>query len=255
MTIKEIKSLQTKKGRSALARFIIEGEKFTAEIPASWQIHLFCASEAFAAGRDISAFRERAPLQVLPDHRFASLCDTVTPQGILAVCEKRQAAFSPGNLPPNPLLLVCENLSDPGNVGTLIRTAAAAGAHGVLLSQGCVEAFCPKVLRAAAGAALRLPIWEGVVLPEVLPALQARGIAVTAAHLQGAVSPYATDFCRGAAILLGNEAHGLSPEATALADVRVRLPMAGGVESLNASVAGAILLYEAVRQRGAPHGI
>ena len=174
----------------------------------------------------------------------------------MAVCEKRIFNFSDllkedllQGSSKKPFLLIGELLSDPGNIGTLIRTAAAACASGVILSEGSGDIYNPKVIRASAGAVLRIPVVEGVNLNEVIPALKGQGIKILAAHLQGAVLPYDLDLKQALAVLIGNEARGLSEKVSDLADVRVKLPMATGVESLNASVAGGILFYEVVRQR------
>jgi len=176
------------------------------------------------------------------------MSDTVSPQGIMAVCEKR--SFTLDDISgENPFLLIGERLSDPGNIGTLIRSAAAAGASGVILSVGSGDIYNPKVVRAAAGATLRIPIIEGADLLELIPSLKRQGIAILAAHLKGAVLPYEVDLRQSLGILIGNEASGLSEEISALSTACIKLPMAPDVESLNASVAGGILLYEVVRQR------
>lgn len=180
----------------------------------------------------------------MQDKRFASLSDTINPQGIFAVCEKR--TFT---LHDKSFLLLGERLADPGNIGTLIRTAAAAGACGVILSEGSGDIYNPKVIRAAAGAFLRIPVIDSADFPKLIPQLKTEGLTFLAAHLQGAVLPYSLDLRGNLGILIGNEAHGLSDEVSALADFRVKLPMQAGVESLNASVAGGLLLYEVVRQR------
>lgn len=164
----------------------------------------------------------------------------------MAVCEIR--TFTLSDL-AGSFFLLGESLSDPGNTGTLIRTAAAAGADGIILSAGSVDIYNPKVIRAAAGSILRIPIVEGADLNEVIPELKQRGVTILAAHLDGAALPYDIDLREGCGILIGNEAHGLSDGTSHLADVLIKLPMSPAVESLNASVAGGILLYEVVRQR------
>ena len=219
-----------------------------AEIPADWQIRCYICADSYLKSAQLS----RAPVIKISDSRFTSLSDTVSPQGVMAVCEKR--LFSISDLPGkggkiNPFLLIGECLSDPGNIGTLIRTAAAAGANGVILSAGSGDIYNPKTIRAAAGASLRIPVISGADLKEVIPLLKSQGIMILAAHLEGAVLPYDLDLCQSLGILIGNEAHGLSEELSTLADIRIKLPMAPGIESLNASVAGGILLYEVIRQR------
>jgi len=219
-----------------------------AEIPLDWKVHAYVCSESYAKANP----KRYDPAIIVSDSRFASLSDTVTPQGIMAVCEKRTFTLSDvlsHSSDENPFLIIGEQLADPGNIGTLIRTAAAAGASGVILSAGSGDIYNPKTIRAAAGAVLRIPVVEGVDLEETIPLLKQQGITVLAAHLKGAVLPYDLDLQQGLAVLIGNEARGLSDEVSDLADVRVKLPMAPDIESLNASVAGGILFYEVVRQR------
>ncbi|MCL2398606.1 MAG: RNA methyltransferase [Defluviitaleaceae bacterium] len=194
------------------------------------------------------SFDFRAPILTVSDSRFLSLSDTTTPQGIMAVCEKHTFTFD-HLLKENSFLLIGECLSDPGNIGTLIRTAAAAGASGVVLSAGSGDIYNPKTIRAAAGAVLHIPVVEDADLPKVISFLKHQNILIIATHLCGSVLPYELDLCQSCAILIGNEAHGLSDSISNLADICVKLPMHSNIESLNASVAGGILLYEVVRQR------
>ena len=214
-----------------------------AEIPQNWHIRAYVCAESYK-----QTPLPRAEIIQVSDSRFASLSDTITPQGIMAVCEKQNFKLS-SMLTKNPFILVGERLSDPGNIGTLIRTAAAAGADGIILSASSGDIYNPKTVRAAAGASLRIPIIENADLTEVIPQLKQHGVQVLAAHLQGAVMPYDVDLKRGCALVIGNEAQGLSEQVSNLADIRVKLPMARDVESLNASVAGAVLIYEVLRQR------
>ena len=234
-----MKSLKTKKGRDEHSLFIIEGAKLVAEIPDNWRIRAYICAESYP---------HKDNAIVVSDSRFASLSDTVTPQGIMAVCEKQSFKLD-DIISNNPFILIGETLSDPGNIGTLIRTAAAAGADGVILSESSGDIYNPKTIRAAAGACLRIPVIEQANLSVIIPKLKARGVKILATHLKGEISPYEADLQQGCAILVGNEAHGLSDEISALADMRVKLPMARDVESLNASVAGGILIYEVLRQR------
>jgi len=246
ISFKKIKALKNKKARDEQGLFIVEGEKMVSEIPLDWKIRTYICSEGHSFGQ--KTLHERAECIVVTESLFASLSDTVTPQGILAICEKRQFSLA-DILSETPFLLIGEHLADPGNIGTLIRTAAAAGADGVILSKNSGDLYNPKTLRAAAGAALRIPVVEGADLTETLSTLKQRQVMVLAAHLQGEVLPYSLQLQKGCAILVGNEANGLSDNITTQADILVKLPMKEGLESLNASVAGGILLYEVVRQR------
>ena len=255
INLKIIKSLKTKKGRDEHGLFIIEGEKTATEIPPDWHIRTYICTNNFAG--TAQTYLNQAPVVTVSESRFASLSDTVTPQGIMAVCEKR--AFTLDQLLnrrteyETPFFLIGENLSDPGNIGTLIRTAAAAGANGCILSEGSGDIYNPKVIRAAAGAILRIPIVEKADLAKVIPMLKSRGIIILAAHLQGTTLPYDVDLRQGCGFVIGNEARGLTEEVSQLADIRIKLFMSPDIESLNASVAGGILLYEVVRQRIKPY--
>ena len=246
--MRELKHLKTKKGRNETGFFLVEGEKFVAEIPADYELQRYVMAKRYAEGQDLSAYKKRAPVEIVRDSLFDSLADTVSPQGIIAVCKQKHWQLS-HLLAPGGFILIGERLNDPGNIGALIRTAAAAGAAGIILSTDSGDIYNPKVLRAAAGAALRIPIVTGAALCDTISQIKQAGYAVYAAHPRGDTLPYSLDLRGNFCWLVGSESHGISDEAAALADAWVRLPMAGDVESLNASVAGSLLLYEAVRQR------
>jgi len=244
--MREFKQLKTKKGRDESGLFIIEGEKFIAEIPNTWNITQYIIAERFAALNDISGYKNRAECIVVRNSIFDKLADTVSPQGIIAVCEQKTYAV---DVFAKSFFLLGENLNDPGNVGTLIRTAAAAGVGGIVLTKGSCDVYNPKVLRASAGAVFRLPIVQDMELDEALAFFKGRNIPVFAAHPRGEVTPYDLDMTGEFCLLVGNETHGISEAAATAADRLVTLPMVNSTESLNASVAGSVLLYEAVRQK------
>lgn len=249
---KDLKQLKTKKGRDESGLFIIEGEKFVQEIPGSWHVIQYVIANHYAAAHDISPYENRANCTIVKDSIFDSLADTVSPQGILAVCEQNNCEFSELlNMYQHAprFILLGENLNDPGNIGALIRTAAAAGADGVILTAGSGDIYNPKVLRAAAGAVLRLPIVANADLAQTISLLSDIHIPTYAAHPRGEKTPYELDLRSNFCLLVGNESHGISETAAHLAQALVTLPMANNTESLNASIAGSILMYEAVRQR------
>jgi TrmH family RNA methyltransferase len=234
-----VRKLGQKKYRDEIGVFLVEGEKLAAEIPAAYNIAAYIMPEGHTGAE--AQFSVRAGCVRVSDRVFSSIADTVTPQWVIAVVERRK--WTAADVKPG-FVLGLENISDPGNVGALIRTAAAAGATGVLLSPGCADPFSPKAIRAAAGAALHLP----VVVNCDLPALAGAFGPCYAADTHGGDPPYGLDMRGPLCLLIGSEAHGLSPEALAAATCRVCLPMPGGIESLNAAVAGSILIYEHVRQ-------
>lgn len=140
-------------------------------------------------------------------------------------------------------------MGDPGNVGTLVRSAAAAGAGGVVLTRGCADVWSPKALRAGMGAQLRLPVAAGLDAPAVVALARERGLALRVADGRGAVPYDGVDWAVPALLVVGGEAAGPSAALLSAADEVVAIPLWGGVESLNAAVAGSVVLYEARRQR------
>ncbi|MDR1706185.1 MAG: RNA methyltransferase [Clostridiales bacterium] len=248
---KYIKSLTTKKGRDKADAFIIEGERFAAEALTARAARLLAFSESYASRGGGAADASGVKTIILPDHLFERVSGTETPQGVLAVCEKRRRTLDAVliNKKRNVLIILAEDISDPGNLGTIIRTADAAGADAVILTESCAELYNPKVLRAAAGAAFRMPVIEDCALADAAARLKAAGIKLYAAHVRGGIVPYGLNLTESCAFIVGSEARGISDEAAGLSDALVKLPMADGAESLNAAMAAGILMYEAVRQR------
>ncbi len=245
---KYLKSLSRKSVRDKEGVFLAEGERFLSELPPDWETECLVFSAAYAE-KGLERWAGRAPKTVvLGKGLFESLSDTQTPQGVLAVCRQRTYRLEDVLSVPDGLFLLAENLQDPGNLGTIIRTADAAGASAVLLSRGSVDLYNPKVLRSTMGSCFHIPVLQNLELYDMIEACRSRSIPVYAADLAGE-SPYATNLRHSAAILIGNEAAGLSEQARAWADGRLTLPMPGRAESLNAAVAASVLLYEALRQR------
>ena len=174
---------------------------------------------------------------------------TVTPQPVIAIA--RKPVPDPHALEADGLVLVGVELADPGNVGTLLRSAEASGAAAIVLSRGSVDAYNPKVVRASAGAIFGVPVMEEWSAVEALDTVGETGRQRLAA-VSGSGTPYdAVDFCRPTAVVLGNEAHGLSDDLAGRLDGRVTIPMAPDVESLNVAMAGTVLCFESARQRRA----
>jgi RNA methyltransferase, TrmH family len=204
------------------------------------------------------------PILRTTDRLFEGLADTEHPQGVAALVHPRETAFDDLVRTPaaacSPLLVVLAGVQDPGNVGTILRTAAAFGATGAATSasgiSGTASPFSPKALRASAGAALHLPILAGMSLSILLAQLKVAGVRTLASSVhdsrdtaQPLLAPWELDWCQPVALLVGNEGAGLPEEVERGADARIRIPMATGVESLNAAAAAAVLFYEAARQR------
>jgi TrmH family RNA methyltransferase len=184
-----------------------------------------------------------APVVQLSDALFRSLSTVDSPTGVLASVLTPAGREVPDNA---PLVLLLEDLQDPGNVGTLLRSAAAAGARHVLLSPKCAFAWSPKVLRAAMGAHFALNIVEGADLAQFARRYRGNSIALAG---DGDRSLYDLDLVKPCAFVVGNEGAGISAELESAVKTRARIPMPGKAESLNAATAGSIALFEAVRQR------
>lgn len=185
----------------------------------------------------------------LPADIFASAVSTESPQGIAALVEPPDFDVDDALASANPLLAVAVNLQDPGNFGTLVRSAEAFGAAGVLAVRPSASIWNPKSLRASSGSAFRLPvIYDN--LPLFMNELQSRGIQRLAATVDGGTPAQQLDLTKPVALLIGNEGSGLPPEIVKACDARITIPCPGPVESLNAAIAASILLYEAARQRG-----
>lgn len=248
---KRLRGLKNKKMRDAEGSYIIEGPKLLDE---AFFSGVRIKSVFFSPyGRDrFSPLIERAEaagidIMEFSDDVFSSLCDTVTAQGIAceaAIPEKKRLTDIDFDY-----ALLLDGVSDPGNMGTILRTAAASGVRAVFCSAGCADVYSPKVIRSAAGAAFRLDIYEGTALTEVLSSLHAAGFTSLAAVL-GGEDYFSCGFAPDkVALIIGNEAHGISPDTAAAASHRVELPMRGDMESLNAAMAAGILLYDIFRKR------
>lgn len=238
--------LEKRKQRESEGAFVIEGVRLAEEaLAAGWTPELVLyASRLSQRGSAVTEGFSQAGAEVLEvaDHLIDSLSGTETSQGLLAVVPQRSMPLPE----QRNFLVIADTLRDPGNLGTMLRTAAAAGAQGVLLSPATTDAFSPKVLRAGMGAHFRLPIlaasWEEI-------ATLCAGLRVLIAEAEEGISLWQTDLRTPLALLISSEAEGASPQALALPHQTIRIPMPGRSESLNAAIAAGILLFEVVRQR------
>ena len=231
--------------------FVTEGARMFAETPADRICGLYVSEHFLAEERNRALLEARGlPCEIVSDSVFRTCTDTVTPQGILALVRKREYTLDEllSDQRP-PFLMVLENLQDPGNLGTIVRTGEAAGVTGILMSRETVDIYNPKVIRSTMGSVFRVPFLYADDLFGALRELQKKGVRFYAAHLEGASVYDEEDYQAPCGFLIGNEGSGLSREITAFADARIRIPMEGEVESLNAAVAASVLLFETARQR------
>lgn len=247
-----IRLIQKAKARKEKGLFVIEGPKMFLEAPAG-HIEKVYASESFLGQMNDPCREKLAALaqlsETVSDDVFRKMSDTQTPQGILCVVRQYRYGLERLTDTKKPLLLILEDIQDPGNLGTMFRAGEGAGVTGIIMSANTVDLYNPKTIRSTMGSVYRVPFLITQDMGGTIKALQAENIAVYAAHLQGAVNYNDCNFTGGCAFLIGNEANGLREETAKKADAAVRIPMAGKVESLNAAVAASVLLFEAARQR------
>ena len=186
---------------------------------------------------------------MVPSQIMRAIRDVETPQGIAAIAPHPRFAIEDALAGPLPLAVALDSLQDPGNVGTIVRAAEAAGASGVLATAATAEPYGPKALRAAMGSAFRFPIARRVRFTELASAAHERKMRIFGTAADGDTHYTDVDWRSPALLLVGNEGGGLSKEALAIADATVAIPVAPPVESLNAAIAAAVILFEAARQR------
>ncbi len=252
--IKEARSLKNKKDRDDKGLYFIEGTRFVSEaFKENAGIRYIIFSETFLSGGDspelTGAVEQRGITSYeVPDNLFDSISDTQNPQGVLAVLELKRKLLRDTSIVEGTLVLL-DNIRDPGNMGTIIRTADAAGCAGVVASDGCADIYNPKVLRSTMGSIFHIPVCCGGGIAEMMQSVKQKGFQLCASHLEGSVSIYEADLSGNIALIIGSEAGGISAETVKNADLLVKIPMAGRAESLNASVAAGVMMFEAMRQR------
>ena len=236
--------------------FIVEGIRMNAEIPQEKILETY-VSESFLHKMQQSEKQYLNTLangyETVTDEVFRKMSDTQSPQGILSVVRQTHSDLVHILDQDNPMLLLLEDVQDPGNLGTMFRSAEGAGVNGILMSRGTADVYNPKVVRSTMGAIFRMPFMYVDSIPETMGQLRKKGICTYAAHLQGKKSYDEMDYTKPCAFLIGNEGNGLSREAAEAADNYILIPMLGKVESMNAGTSAAILTFEAARQRRTAH--
>lgn len=255
--VKEWSSLLEKKHRDKQRKYLVEGTHLVQEaLKAKADIEVVAFSlergipSELASAASSAADSLGAEWIGVSEAVIAKCSDTKTPQPVFAVIRKENSAAALDSLlgKPDSLVAVLDGVQDPGNVGTIIRSADAVGADSVIIGKGCADLYGPKTIRSTMGSLFHLPIIEAV-LPELLPRAKERGIRIAGTSLQAASSCYAYDFTGPRWLLFGSEGAGLSAEVQALLDDALIIPMKGQAESLNVAMAASVLLFEALRQR------
>ena len=239
--LKWYKTLATKKGRLEAGVFLVEGDRAIEQIASN---HPDKILEILATGEPLPAYRNY-PVRSLTDSQFRAICSTRTPQGTLAVVRLPEDTYS-GYLPEDAgnKILLLEDVQDPGNVGTLIRTAAAFDFSGVIVTENCADPLSPKCVQATAGAVLSVWLRKTARYIEFARTLQETGYPLIAAELNGTAEPSILCHRNKLVLALGNEAAGLSKALLDAADYRLRIPfIQEKAESLNVAACGAICMY------------
>lgn len=247
--VKYIAMISEKAGkRRANQEFIVEGLKMFEEAPEHLIKEVY-VSESFLKRNEPTEKMQRIGFETVSDQVFGKMTDTKTPQGILALLSWQKFTLEQMLKKENPLLIVLEDIQDPGNLGTILRTAEGAGAAGVIMSQNTVDIYNPKVTRSTMGSIFRVPHFYTEDLHNTIKELQKNGVKIYAAHLKATQNYDEISYKNGTAFLIGNEGNGLKNETAKLADEYILIPMQGQVESLNAAIATSILAFETARQR------
>ncbi|MDF2716005.1 MAG: hypothetical protein K0R28_2930 [Paenibacillus sp.] len=245
--------LLEKKGRDKQGSYLVEGIHLVQEaLKCNASVETLLYSEERGIPDEIEALvLSEAELECVPvsEQVLAKCSDAQTPQPVIAIV--RKAAHSAETLLdiPNGLVVVTDGLQDPGNLGTIIRSADAVGASGVVLGKGTVDLYNPKTVRSTMGSLFHVAVVEADLLP-LLAQAKSRGIRLVNTSLQAKQTCYEADFTSATWLVLGNEGKGVSPEVAEQIDDHVIIPMKGQAESLNVAMAATVLLFEAMRQRG-----
>lgn len=254
--LKQTRSLTKRKYREQEARFLLEGKVAVEEaLQFAEKPDFLVVTEGFLnkPGAELTiekASQRKIELYQVTDEVFATLTQTKEPQGVLLVVEKQECLWQERSSLKQPLWVVVDGLQDPGNLGTIIRTSAAAGAERVILTRETVDLYNDKVLRSTMGAIFRVKVVQGVFPEELISHCCSLGLPIVVADPKGSIPYYEWDFTQGMALVIGSEFQGPNPIFLKQAQAKITIPMPGELESLNAGVAGGILMFERVRQQG-----
>lgn len=253
-TIKEVKSLNRRKERWKKQLFIVEGVKIVEEcIDNNYPLfYIIYCDDLFDAQGGMELFKKiqhSDRLINIPVELYKGISDTENPQGILAVSRFNIEPIENIDIEKNPFILLLDKVQDPGNMGTIIRTGDAFGADGIIVTEGCVDIYNPKVVRATMGSIFRVPIYHEGDTVKTVESLRDKGVQILSTSLRESQYIENIDFKESCMFIIGNESKGVSQSLNDLADKLIKIPMIGEAESLNVAIASSIIMYEAMKQR------
>lgn len=247
-----VKCMKNAKERRKQDIFLVEGIRMFGEIPDMLHVETFATEAFYEKNREM--FSERS-YELVSEHVMDVITDTRTPQGVVSVVKRKHYSLKEVCRWKNmdreqhaPLIIALENIQDPGNLGTILRTAEGAGVTGIIMSMDTVDIYNPKVVRSTMGSIFRMPFCYVENLAETIRGLGQQGYNTYCAHMQG-TRFYDFDFSNPTIFCIGNEGNGLTKELMEVSFHKICIPMHGKVESLNAATAATVLTYEAMRQR------
>ncbi|MFH0886749.1 MAG: RNA methyltransferase, partial [bacterium] len=248
-----LRNLSRRKEREETRSFIVEGERAVFELYdktlPNYSLEYIIVSSKYLDKVDAGKFK-KASVYRLDDKSFEQIADTQTPQGIAAVVKYKSLVLADiKNIKSDALFVVCDGVSDPGNLGTVIRAADAANADGVIIAPGTVDPYNSKAIRAAMGSLFHVNIYFCNDRAELVKKLKSENVKILVADRKAKRSYWEADMGGKLALVLGSEAHGVSDDMRSLAIDKIGIPIYGNAESLNVAMAGTLLLYEAQRQR------
>ena len=243
--VKHIKKLQTKSYRIKAGEYLLEGYRLVRDaIENGVKLKNIIVSDTF----DTTEF-SHLDLTIMPEKLFNQLKTTVNSQGIMAVAKMSERVFDEKRANDGSFFIYLDGIQDPGNLGTIVRIADAGGIDGVLLSKTCVDIYNPKTIRSTMASMFNVPVYENCE-NDTLKMLKSNGYDLVAGSLEAKCSHYEADYSNRIVVVIGNEANGITDEVMSMCNVPVKIPIYGKAESLNASVACGILVYEILRRRG-----
>jgi TrmH family RNA methyltransferase len=258
--IKKVAALKKRKERQCSGLFLIEGVKMLEEalVKAEIKYILFTLGLTDSKrGRELitRALDKGVSCYPISEKLLQLICSTESPQGVVGVVKRKGYSLNTILSQANPFLVMVDQVQDPGNLGTIIRTASAVGATGLILSHGTVDPYNEKTLRSTMGAIFAIPVLEGIEVEEFLCHARYNQVKIVAGDLEAKKPHFHANLLGKVCIAVGNEAKGISPELRVGADELVTIPLKQNVESLNVAVATGILLYEKIRQDYYKHGM